>query len=205
MFKQLRNIDSAFRHIRTFSLLFLLACTLVCGLVLYFSHRQVQDAQERVYVLAAGKALEAFASSRSANLAVEARDHIRSFHYYFFTLAPDKSVIEAHLSKAMHLADASARRVYDNLRESGYYSDLVAGTISQEIFIDSIQVNLDQVPFYFRCYARQKLTRSTSVLTRSLLTEGTLRPVPRSDHNPHGFLIERWSTIENRDLNTTSR
>jgi hypothetical protein len=38
-----------------------------------------------------------------------------------------------------------------------------------------------------------------------LITEGNLRNVSRSDHNPHGFLIENWSTLENHDIDTKNR
>jgi conjugative transposon TraK protein len=205
MFKQLQNIDTAFRHIRTFSLVYLVACTTLCSVALYVSYRQVQAAQERVYILAAGKALEAFSANKRDNLPVEARDHIRTFHHYFFTLAPDEKVIREHLARALYLADGSAKQAYDNLREQGYYTDLISANISQEVFIDSVQLNTDQVPFYFRCYGRQLLTRATTVLSRSLTTEGYLRLVSRSDHNPHGFLIERWKTLENKDLSIKRR
>jgi hypothetical protein len=43
------------------------------------------------------------------------------------------------------------------------------------------------------------------VVTRDLVTEGWLREVNRSDNNPHGFLIERWAIIENRDLKVEQR
>jgi len=205
MFKQLQNIDTAFRHIRTFSIVFLLGCTALSCFALYQSHRQVKAAHERIYILAAGKALEAFSAVRSDNIPVEARDHVRTFHHYFFTLAPDEKVIESHLSRALYLADGSAKRQYDNLRESGFYTNLIAGNISQEVIIDSVQLHMDRQPFYFRCYARQRLTRATSILTRSLVTAGYLRTVPRSDHNPHGFLIERWETLENKDIHTKAR
>ncbi|TXK33754.1 conjugative transposon protein TraK [Pontibacter qinzhouensis] len=205
MFRQLRNIDSAFRHIRTFSLVFLLACTLVCCVTLYLSYRQVQQVQERTYVLAGDKALEAFSSRRRDNIPVEARDHVRTFHHFFFSLDPDDKVIEANMRKALYLADASAKRAYDNLRESGYLSGLISGNISQQISIDSVRVDTGRPPYYFRCYARQKLIRATSILHRRLVTEGYLRTVSRSDNNPHGFMIERWTTLENRDLHTQTR
>jgi hypothetical protein len=51
----------------------------------------------------------------------------------------------------------------------------------------------------------QNIIRTTSILSRSLHTEGTLRNVSRSDNNPHGFLIERFNTIENKDLGTINR
>jgi hypothetical protein len=42
-------------------------------------------------------------------------------------------------------------------------------------------------------------------VTRDLVTEGWLRNISRSDNNPHGFLIERWNTIDNRDLKVENR
>jgi hypothetical protein len=51
----------------------------------------------------------------------------------------------------------------------------------------------------------QRIVRPTSVVSRSLVTEGYLRSVARSDNNPHGFLIERWQTIENKDVQIQTR
>ncbi|EOR96261.1 Conjugative transposon protein TraK [Arcticibacter svalbardensis MN12-7] len=160
----------------------------------------VASAQQRIYILANGKAIEAFSADRKDNIPVEARDHISMFHQWFFSLDPDEKVILSNLTKALYLADGSAKAQYDNLRESGYYASLISGNISQEITVDSIRLDMDQYPFFFTCYATQKLIRSSSLLYRSLVTQGYLRHISRSDHNPHGFLIERWSTLENKDL-----
>ena len=119
------------------------------------------------------------------------------FHHWFFTLDPDDKVIQANVSKALNLADESAKKQYDNLRESSYYNNLISANISQEIEIDSIQLDVNQYPFEFRCYATQRLIRSTSTVTRKLITQGYLRNVSRSDNNPHGFLIQRWEILEN--------
>lgn len=200
MFSQLKNIDTAFKHIKTFSIVFLGLCMALSLFAIYKSYEMVSAAQERVYILANGKAIEAFSAERKDNIPVEARDHIRVFHHWFFSLHPDEKVIRSNLSRALYLADGSAKAQYDNLCESGYYAGLVSGNISQEITVDSIRLEMDQYPFYFTCHATQKLIRSSSVVSRSLLTQGYLRHVSRSDHNPHGFLIERWSTLENRDL-----
>ena len=58
--------------------------------------------------------------------------------------------------------------------------------------MDSIEINLNQYPYYFHCRALQKIIRPTSIVTRNLVTEGYLRNVSRSDNNSHGFLIERY-------------
>jgi conjugative transposon TraK protein len=205
MFKKLNNIDTAFRHVRTFTLVVIIASALVCIFALYQSFTTVNRMQDKIYVLANGKAIEAYASDRRDNIAVEARDHVRNFHHYFFTLDPDDKVIRQNVSKALYLADNTAKRVYDDLKESGYYSGIISGNISQGLIIDSIQVSVAHYPYYFRCYAQQQIVRPTSILTRSLITEGNLRNVSRSDNNPHGFLIERWRTIENKDITTENR
>jgi len=205
MFQQLKNIDTAFKHIKTFSVALIAACALICAFTVYKSYQFVSNTQQHIYILANGKALEAFSADRKDNIPVEARDHVRMFHYYFFNLDPDDKVITANITKALYLADNSAEKMYNDLKEQDYYGDIISGNISQQIIIDSIRVDVNQYPYYFRCYAKEKLTRSTSIVTRSLITEGYLRNVARSDNNPHGFLIEKWNTLENKDLKTENR
>lgn len=205
MFRQLKNIDTAFRHIRLFSMVLLAACAVICCYAIYASLQQVREAQERIYILSNGKVLEAFAADRRDNIPVEARDHVRMFHHYFFTLDPDDKMIQGNIAKALYLADASAKQQYDNLKEGRYYANIISGNMSQAIGVDSVYVNLDDYPYYFRCFATQRIIRATSIVMRSLVTEGYLRNVARSDNNPHGFLIERWNTLENKDIRTENR
>src|SRR5688572_31202176 len=147
MFSQLRNIDSAFKHIRLFSLVLILSCVMICGYSIYKSIEMVTHMQERIYILANGKVLEAFSSERKDNIPVEARDHVRMFHYYFFTLHPDDKVIQANIKRALYLADKTAQTQYDNLKENSYYANIISGNVSQEIQIDSIKVDINQYPF----------------------------------------------------------
>jgi conjugative transposon TraK protein len=205
VFKQMKNIDSAFKHVRTFSIITITVLFLLSGIVVYKSYKFASEGQERIYVLANGKALEAFAADRKDNIPVEARDHVKIFHQLFFTLSPDDKAINSSISKALYLADESAKRVYDNLKESNYFSNLISGNVNQTIQVDSVYVDPNQYPIYFKCYATQQLTRTTSVVTRSLVTEGYLRNVSRSDNNAHGFLIEKWETLENKDLSVQRR
>ena len=205
IFKQLKNIDTAFRHVRLFSLFFLLGCVGVSFYSLYLSHKITRDSQQKIFILANEKVLEAFAADRKDNIPVEARDHVRMFHHYFFSLDPDEKVIEQNITRALYLADFSAKEQYDNLKENNYYSQTISGNISQTIEVDSIRLDMSRYPFYFRCKARVKIIRPSTIVTRSLVTEGFLRNVSRSDNNPHGFLIEKWKTTENKDLNIQNR
>jgi len=205
MFQKAKSIERSFQYIRFFTFFIVLGSLVLCGFTIYKSLKLASATQNRVYVLLNGKALEAIAGDRRENIPVEARDHVKMFHYYFFTLDPDEKVIQANITKALYLADGSAKRQYENLRENSYYSNIIAGNISQQISVDSVAVSTDQYPYYFRCFSTQQIIRATSVVTRNLITEGYLRNVSRSDNNAHGFLIERWNIIENKDIKTVSR
>ena len=205
MFQQMKNIDTAFKYVRMFSLIVILASAAVSAYSLYLSFTMVSRAGQRIFILANGKALEAYSADRKDNIPVEAKDHVKMFHHYFFTLDPDEKVIQSNITKALYLADGSAKEQYDALKENGYYSSLISGNISQQVQVDSIDINLDSYPYYFRCSGLQRITRPSSIVTRSLVTEGYLRSVSRSDNNPHGFLIEKWRTLENKDLNSQNR
>lgn len=205
MFTKTKNIDSAFKQLRLFSILFLLGCLVVTALVMYKSFQLVTAAQGKVFILANGKVLEAYAADRKDNVLVEARDHVKMFHHYFFTMDPDDKVIKENITRALYLSDHSAKQQYDNLKENGYYSNLISGNINQEIRTDSITINTASYPYYFRYRGEQRIIRPSTIVTRSMITEGYLRNVSRSDNNSHGFLIERWKILDNKDINVQNR
>lgn len=205
MFNKAKNIDTAFRHIKLFSIILVIGCVSVTTYALYSSQKTVSESQQKIFILANGKALEAYSADRKDNIPVEARDHVKMFHHYFFTLDPDDKVIQSNINKALYLADASAKQQYDNLKENNYYTNIISGNISQTIETDSITINTDIYPYHFHYVGQQKIVRPTTIVTRNLIAEGYLRNVSRSDNNPHGFLIEKWKTLENSDLKIENR
>lgn len=205
MFQKMKNIDTAFRQMRLFSIVFVIACLLLTVFIAFKSYQLATQSQQKIFILANGKALEAYSADRKDNVPVEARDHVKMFHHYFFTMDPDDKVIQSNISKALYLADGSAKQQYDNLKENGYYTNLISGNISQEMQPDSIIINTNNYPYYFRYKGQQKIIRPTTIVTRNLMTEGYLRNVSRSDNNAHGFLIERWKTLENKDIKIENR
>jgi conjugative transposon TraK protein len=205
MFPKTRNIERSFRLIRAVCLVAVIG-SLGSGIFFFVWAGQLAGQERRVvYILAAGRAMEAFRSDREANIAVEARAQVRDFHERFFTLDPDERFNAEGLKRALYLADGSAKRVYDNLTESGYYAGVVSGNMSQRVLVDSIQLDLGTYPFRFRFFGTETLTRPTSVVVRALVTEGYIREVNRSENDPHGLLIEKWAIIDNRDLKIETR
>jgi conjugative transposon TraK protein len=206
MFKQFQNIDSAFRNIRLFSIAFLLANCIICCFLLYTTYQEKKLATSRIYFIANGKLMDAVAIDRNDVLTVQLRKHVELYHHFFYSLEPDEELNKKNITRALYLADDKAKIEYDNLREQGYYTGIVSSNISQRIEMDSIRLNTDKEPYYFQYYGKLRIIRSTSIATRSLITEGYLRPLQTiSDNNSYGFLIERWRIIENKDLTIEKR
>ncbi|MEB2782190.1 conjugative transposon protein TraK [Algoriphagus sp. C2-6-M1] len=205
MFQNLKNLDTAFHHVKYLSFAVTLGSLCLSGYLGMKAIQATQAAQERIYILAEGKALEAFSATKKENIPVEARDHVTMFHHYFFSLSPDENFIREQVSKSLYLADGSAKKVYDNLRERGYYTEIVSANMNQTVETDSVNISMDSYPFNFRFYGKQKIIRPTSVVIRSLITKGRLRHIDRTDQNPHGFLIENWETLSNETITVQKR
>lgn len=204
MFKKMKNIDTAFRYTRLFNLLFLAGCIILCCFMTYSMNKTLAQNRGKVYVMVNGKLVEAIAMNR--NIPVEIRDHIRTFHSLFFTLSPNDKAILEQITKALYLADGSAKKLYQNMKEAGYYSDIISGNITQKIQIESIELDMKTAPYRFRCKAMQEIKRPNSKLIRSLVTQGYIETGHvQSDNNNHGFQIQRWEIVENNDIKTSSR
>lgn len=200
----MKNLDTAFRQVRLFTMMIIAGCLVVTVFVIWRTTKVLSVNSGKVYVLVNGKLVEAIAEKR--NVPVELRDHIRTFHTLFFTLSPDEKAIQQQVTRALYLADGSARRIYQNMKEAGFYNNLISGNISQTIEIEKIDVDMTKAPHRFRCAGKQYITRPTSVLIRGIVTEGYIRTgLVQSDHNTHGFLIERWEIVENNDIKVSER
>ena len=205
-FKSLKNIETSFRQIRLFSLVFVCLCAVVTGFAVWHSFRFAEQQREKIYVLDRGKRLMlALSQDAEQNRPVEAREHVRRFHELFFTLSPEKSAIEGNIQRSLLLADKSAFAYYKDLSEKGYYNRVISGNINQLVEIDSIRCDFEHYPYHAVTYARQIILRESSVTERSLVTRCRLLDAVRSDNNPQGFIIEGFEITENKDLQTIQR
>ena len=205
-FKSLKNIETSFRQIRLYSIIFLVLCSVVVVWSVYSSYDFAEKQREKIYVLDGGKSLMlALSQDLSQNRPAEAREHVRRFHELFFTLSPDKSAIEHNVKRALLLADKSAYNYYSDFAEKGYYNRIISGNINQVLKVDSVVCNFDTYPYQARTYAKQMIIRASNVTERSLVTTCRLLNSSRSDDNPNGFTIEGFTIIENKDLQTVKR
>jgi len=205
-FKSLKNIETSFKQIRFFGIVFLCLCFCVVIYSLFSAYKFAELQRQKIYVLDGGKSLMlALSQDLSQNRPVEAREHVKRFHELFFTLSPDKNAIESNIRRALFLVDKSAFGYYKDLQEKGYYNRIISGNINQNLQVDSISCNFDTYPYKIISYARQLIIRESNITERSLITRCNLINSVRSDNNPHGFTMENFEIIENRDLRVIER
>ena len=198
-----KNIEAKIRLATWVAMGSFLASIILSAVCCSYAYRQVSDARKSIYILSNGIPLQANQTDMQVNRPAEYRADIDLFHSLFFSLTPDDKYIEYQLKKAMYLVDESGADQVNNLKENGFFNSVLSS--SSVITLQTDSISLDMAKRYFRYYGKLKIDRRSSTVIRSLITEGYLKDIPRSDNNPHGVLIVNWKTLENKDLENVQK
>ena len=71
--------------------------------------------------------------------------------------------------------------------------------------MDSVVVSKDIYPYEVRTYARQYVIRESAMTEYTLVSTCQLINTARSEVNPHGLLMERFTVVENEPTGTRKR
>lgn len=176
----------------------LITCAVICISIFSGAVSMVNESNKQIYVLNGEIPIIANRSDVELNIDVEAKSHVNAFHHFFFTLPPDDEYINYTLEKAMYLVDESGLMQRNALQEKGFYNSIMSQSANFSIMCDSIK--FDRADMSFVYYGTQRIERKTSILRRSLQTEGRLRTVARTVNNPHGLIIVDYKTVKNTDI-----
>ena len=194
----LKNLENKIKLVTIICVAVVAACVIISVSSIFAGTNMVMDAQKKIYVLDGNVPILVNRTTMEETLDVEAKSHIEMFHHYFFTLAPDDKYIRYTMEKAMYLVDETGMAQYNTLKEKGFYNNIMGTSAVFSIFCDSIKLDMDRMEFTY--YGRQRIERRTSILTRELVTAGSMKRVPRTENNPHGLLITNWRTLLNKDI-----
>ena len=199
----LKKLENKIKLVLIITSLFLIGCVVISLGSLFVARGMVADAHKKIYVLDGTVPILVKQTTMDETFEVEAKSHVEMFHNLFFTLAPDDKYIDYTIKKAMYLIDESGLAQYNALKEKGFYNNIIGTSTICSIFCDSIK--LDKQKMTFTYYGRQRIERRTSILMRQLITAGSLRRVPRTENNPHGFIVFGWRTLINKDLSENQK
>ena len=86
-FKCLTNIETSFRQLRMYALVFAGVCAVVTVAAVWMSYSFAERQRQKIYVLDNGRSLMvALSQDLAQNRPVEAREHVRRFHELFLSL-----------------------------------------------------------------------------------------------------------------------
>ena len=199
----IKNIETKMKMALWIALASMLTSIIVSALAFSYARKIATQERKHIYVLDRNIPLVAVSTNVDDNRQAEYKAHVETFHQFFFTLPPDDKFIEKQMEKAMYLVDASGVAQYNTLKEKGYFTSLVATSSISTCSMDSITLDMNTGHFIF--YGKQKIQRPSMITIRSLITEGWLIDQPRTDNNPHGVLITKWKTLENKDLQNEAK
>jgi len=194
----LKDLESKIKLALFVSVASLIASIVIVCIVTVNANKLILDERKSVYVLDAGLPLLLQRSTLEDNEEVEGMSHVNMFHSLFFNLPPDDKYIQNNILRAMYLIDESGVLIYNDLREQQFYNQLIANSALMTLKADSISYEVDSKRFRF--VGTQRIERPTSIAYRSLVSEGWLSRVRRSENNPHGFIIHNYKIIQNEDI-----
>ena len=205
LIKQFNNIETSFRRMKFVTTLCMTAAVVIAVGSVMISGKLMQEGNDKIYVVDKGSAVMAARTDEDLYRDLEAKDHVSRFHELMINISPSSESIKRNLDKALVMSDKSAYDYYMDLSERGFYQRMISANISQEIVVDSIKVNMTGYPYDAKTYGRLFLLRESNITAYSFESSCRLVDVERSQNNPHGLMIEKFTVTKNENLGTRKR
>ena len=199
----IKNIEKRIKINKAISISAIVFALLLVIAGFMFAYTLVQDSRKSIYILDNGVPVLVKQTDEMLNRPVEYKSQIEFFHRLFFTLAPDDSYIKENVEKSLYLIDDSGKKEYANLREKGFYNQLISSNSMVTIHTDSIKLDIEKMRFMY--FGTQIINRKSSMLKRKLITEGFFQNIIRSPNNPHGVLLKNWRIIDNSEISNQQK
>lgn len=198
-----KNIEQKIKINKAVSIVAILFAVIIVIAGFVVAYKMVEDSRKSLYVIDNGVPVLVKQTDELLNRPVEYKSQIELFHRLFFTLAPDDQYIKENVQKSLYLIDDSGKKEYTNLKEKGFYNQIISGNSIVTVRADSIKLDLPNKKFTY--YGTQSINRKTTLIIRKLITEGNFEDMIRSPNNPHGVLLTNWRILDNTELFNKSK
>lgn len=198
-----KNIEQKIKINKAVSIASILFAVVIVIVGFVFTYQLIKDSRKSLYVIDNGVPILVKQTDELLNRPVEYKSQVELFHRLFFTLAPDDRYIKENVEKSLYLIDDSGKKEYTNLREKGFYNQIISGNSLVTVRADSIKMDLPGKKFIY--YGTQMINRKNSLIIRKLITEGNFEDMIRSPNNPHGVLLRNWRILDNSELSNKAK
>lgn len=198
-----KNIEQKIKINKAVSIASILFAVVIVIVGFVFAYQLIKDSRKSLYVIDNGVPILVKQTDELLNRPVEYKSQVELFHRLFFTLAPDDRYIKENVEKSLYLIDDSGKKEYTNLREKGFYNQIISGNSLVTVRADSIKMDLPNRKFIY--YGTQMINRKNTLIIRKLITEGNFEDMIRSPNNPHGVLLRNWRILDNSELSNKAK
>ena len=98
------------------------------------------------------------------------------------------------------MIDDTGLRMYNELQEQKYFSNIVLGRYSIIMEKDSINIDYSSYPYQFEFYGKQRIEKGADISYRNLITKGSIKESGVTPNNLNGLIIENLRVINNKDV-----
>jgi len=128
-------------------------------------------------------------AQQKENLEVEALQHLRLFHTYFYDL--DAINFENNIEKALWLGNSTVDAVYRQKKADGVYNRLMQYSLVQKVISIDSEIDLKTEPYPFKTTIVFQINRGSIIDSYELVTTGKLLHLEQRNFpkNTHGLLI----------------
>ncbi|WP_350288976.1 conjugal transfer protein TraK [uncultured Croceitalea sp.] len=139
------------------------------------------------------------------NLQVEALEHLRLFHTYFYGL--DATNFEENIEKALWLGNSTVDNVYRQKKADGVYNRLMQYSLVQKVTSINSEIDLSTEPYPFKTVTVFQINRGSVIDTYELMTTGALIHLEKRNFpkNTHGLLITDYFEKTLKKVNYETR
>ena len=205
LIKYFNNIETSFKKMKFVTVLSICAAALIAVGSVAAAGWYMEKSGQTIFVVDKGSAVMATRDSEDSYRELEAKDHVTRFHELMFNLSPSAESIQRNLDRALVMSDKSAYEYWMDLSERGFYQRLISANISQEFVADSIRVDMLSYPHTVNTYGKVYMLRESNITAYQFESSCRLVDVERSQNNPHGLMIERFTVTRNENIGTRKR
>lgn len=198
-----KDIDKKIKINKAVSISVIFSAVILVIVGFLFAYKLVEDSRKSMYILDNGVPILVKQTDELLNRPVEYKSQVELFHRLFFTLAPDDKYIKENVEKSLYLIDDTGKKEYTNLKEKGFYNQLVSSSSMMTVNADSIRLDVANKRFVF--FGRQVINRRSAIIIRKLITEGNFEDVIRTPNNPHGVILKNWKILDNSEISSESK
>ncbi|MFS4467521.1 conjugal transfer protein TraK [Maribacter sp. 2210JD10-5] len=163
--------------------------SLISGLMVFNIHKKAIN--NAFAIKTDGEVIPLEMVNQKENLMVEALDHLKLFHEYFYGI--DANNYESNLAKALWLGKSSVDNVYRQKKAEGVYNRILQYSLTQRVLSVESEIDLSEEPFPFQSKTIFEINRGATTDKYELITTGDLifgnRHFP---NNTHGLLITNY-------------